>query len=187
MRFRNGRTVFDHRDGRETDVTHVVEALHRDLGRVLAGSAEAIDVERYVEMAGDRFDAQDLDALVMDLYALLSEAADEVVEQFDDAVPTVPAPRTDPATDEEVAAYLPAEYFEREAAFLQARGFKETASDYHFQQETALQDDIHALDREWYAYQVQVLREAYRDCPLPWVRERLVDHIREAEDQLAML
>lgn len=187
MRFRDGRTLFDHRDGRETDVTGIVDALHRDLGRYLAGAADALDVDRYVEMAGDRFDDQDLEALVMDLYALLSEAADEVVEQFDEAAPADHRPHLEPGDDAEVAAYLPAEYFERREAFLESRNFKDSASDYHFHQETALQDDIHRLDREWCQYQLRVLKEAYRSCPLPWVRERLVGHIRDVEDELAML
>lgn len=187
MRFRNGRVLFDHRNGHETDVTGIVEALHRDLGRYLAGNAAAVDVDRYVEMAGERFDEGDLEALVMDLYTLMNEAADEVVEQFEDRVAPEPRLRQDPTEDEEVAAYLPAEYLERREAFLESRRFKDAASDYHFQQETSLQDDILKLDRDWCEYELRVLREAYRTCALPWVRDRLVGYIRDAEDALATL
>lgn len=188
LRFRDGRTFFDHRDGRKTDVTEMVQAIHRDLGRRLGGESEVLDADRYLELAGPGFDGGDLEALMMDLYALLVEAADDLVEAFEARLPAPrPPPAADPLDDEDVAAYLPAEYVERRQEFHQARGFKETASDFHFQQETALQDDIHRLEREWAAYQVEVFERAYRDCPLPWVRERLMAYIRQAEDALETL
>lgn len=188
LRFRQGRVLFDHRDGRVTDITDLFDEIQQDLDRSLRGR-DGFAPDRYADLLED-LDPEDVEALMLDLYGLLTDAAEALVEGMDEAVQDPepgPDPGADPVLDPEVAPHLPEGYWERREDFRQKRGFKEAASDFHFHQEAALEGDIEDLERDWYRYQVEVLTEAYRSCPQPWVRDKIVEHLRQAEDMLDLL